>query len=241
LDTQLKHRLTGAIILVALAVLFVPELLTGPKRGGAGATQGAGPVLNPGVDNGVGAGRPAEPSLPVAADGAPLRSYDIDLTERASRPASVSSGPASANAPLAAAAPGPATAPAAAPAAASAAAPGNTPTSPVSASATAVPATAAPATAAARPAPDTAAPVVVASRAPRFAVQLGSFASRDTANRIAADLRARRFGAFVSPVASGGRRLYRVRVGPLADRPAAEVLQGRLAALGRNGTVVTEP
>lgn len=49
----MKERLTGAIILVALLVLLVPELLTGPE--------------------------PHEPTKVAGADGAQLRSYTIDL------------------------------------------------------------------------------------------------------------------------------------------------------------------
>jgi cell division septation protein DedD len=37
MDSRAKQRLTGAVILVALFVLFVPELLTGPKDGGRAA------------------------------------------------------------------------------------------------------------------------------------------------------------------------------------------------------------
>jgi DedD protein len=205
LDTQLKHRLTGAIILVALAVLFVPELLTGPHKG---SERAGSPATLP----------PAEPRLPAASEGAPVRSYDIDLTDAAARPASARAEPP----PMAAAS-----------ATSSAATPGEVPGSitPGAAARAAAP----PAAPASSPGP------LAATRAPGFAVQLGSFAARDTAERLAADLRARRFAAFVSPVAVDGRRLFRVRVGPLPDRPAAEVLQSRLAGLGRTGTVVTEP
>jgi cell division septation protein DedD len=39
LDTALKHRLTGAVILVLLAVLLLPELLTGSGRSARPASQ----------------------------------------------------------------------------------------------------------------------------------------------------------------------------------------------------------
>jgi DedD protein len=59
LDTALKHRLTGAVILVLLAVLLLPELLTG-------------------------SGRSAPPALQSSADTADgERRLDIDLTEGA--------------------------------------------------------------------------------------------------------------------------------------------------------------
>jgi DedD protein len=59
-DDLVKERLTGAIILVALIVLLVPELLTGPVRPAA-RTPGA-----------------AQPT-----EGPPLRSYTIKLDEEA--------------------------------------------------------------------------------------------------------------------------------------------------------------
>jgi DedD protein len=59
LDTALKHRLTGAVILVLLAVLLLPELLTGSGR----------------------SARPASQSSTDVAGGE--RRLDIDLTESA--------------------------------------------------------------------------------------------------------------------------------------------------------------
>jgi cell division septation protein DedD len=70
-------------------------------------------------------------------------------------------------------------------------------------------------------------------------VQLGVFASRENAERLALDVRVKGFKASVSPVTSGSRKLYKVRVGPTPDRAAAQELQGRLKAAGRpGGTVV---
>ncbi|MFM8517005.1 MAG: SPOR domain-containing protein [Nevskiaceae bacterium] len=76
MDTALKHRLTGAVILVLLAVALLPELLTG-------------------------SGRTARPSalLPSEGGGAPERSIDIDLTEAARAPAGATPSPAPAPAP----------------------------------------------------------------------------------------------------------------------------------------------
>ena len=57
---QVKERLTGAIILVALIVLLVPELLSGPVRS---ATRAATPASS--------------------SEEPPLRSYTINLTDDA--------------------------------------------------------------------------------------------------------------------------------------------------------------
>jgi DedD protein len=68
---QVKERLTGAIILVALIVLLVPELLTGPVRSAARA--------NP---------------LASSSEEPPLRSYTIKLADESHpRSAAVHSGP----------------------------------------------------------------------------------------------------------------------------------------------------
>ena len=70
-------------------------------------------------------------------------------------------------------------------------------------------------------------------------MQLGVFANRENAERLALDVRVKGFKASVSPVTSGKRKLYRVRVGPAADRSAAQELQTKLKAAGRpGGTVV---
>ncbi|NDD75406.1 MAG: hypothetical protein EBZ40_10585, partial [Gammaproteobacteria bacterium] len=64
MDTSLRNRLTGAIILIVIAVALLPELLTGAGSKGRLA-----------LDDGH------------AADGPPLVSYKIDLTGNAPRPA----------------------------------------------------------------------------------------------------------------------------------------------------------
>jgi cell division septation protein DedD len=72
-----------------------------------------------------------------------------------------------------------------------------------------------------------------------WGVQLGVFANRENAERLALDVRVKGFKVSVSPVSSGKRKLYRVRVGPTPDRSGAQELQGRLKAAGRpGGTVV---
>jgi DedD protein len=66
LEACVKERLTGAVILVAILVLLVPELLTGPGSGSA--------------------------AKPAGAEGVPLRSYTIDLADDANRTASAPTG-----------------------------------------------------------------------------------------------------------------------------------------------------
>lgn len=190
MDTALKHRLTGAVILVLLAVALLPELLTG-------------------------SGRTARPSalLPSEGGGAPERSIDIDLTEAARAPAGATPSPAPA--------PAPAPAPIALP----------TP-----------PAVMEPAPA---PAPATPPPPVAEAPAPAklaptgtYFVQLGVFVNRASADRLERTLRRQGFTPLVKEVTASGKRMYRVRVGPVVDRAAANALLKRLSEAGHKGSVV---
>src|SRR5207245_1515320 len=71
-------------------------------------------------------------------------------------------------------------------------------------------------------------------------VQLGSFASHANADRLARELKRKGFRASVSESSGRGRRLYRVRVGPTADRGAAEQLTAKLRAAGHPGSIVSK-
>jgi DedD protein len=211
---KVKERLTGAIILVALIVLLVPALLTGPIRSSpraAGMTRAAG-----------------EP---------PLRSYTINLAEerQAHGVAPQPSGPEQ-PAPLAAAAPGATSS--TAPAGTSEAAPQSPPDS---AAESATPPAQAPPVAPVAPVtppPSPPPPAAVAGAAGgAWMVQLGSFASRTNAEHLARQVRAQGFVVSVSQ-GSSGRRLYRVRVGPARNRAAASALAQKLSASGHSGAIV---
>ncbi len=208
MDSRAKQRLTGAVILVALFVLLVPELLTGPRDA-------------------------------VAPEGAPsdegMRSYTIDLDAAAPAAApKLSSEPPAVALPQVAdtrAKPGEDAAPAA-------------PTSePVP---TPAPAATAPRAEAQNPVPVQPAPVQTTPSRPAgvpaergtFVVQLGSFGSKENADRLVRDMTAKGFTAFVAPITSGGRELYRVRVGPTRERAQAEALAAQLRRIGQSGSIV---
>jgi DedD protein len=72
-----------------------------------------------------------------------------------------------------------------------------------------------------------------------WAVQLGSFASRDNADNLARQVRARGFAVLVSPGGSGSSLRYRVRSSPLADRSAASQAVAKLKALGFAASIVS--
>ncbi len=80
--------------------------------------------------------------------------------------------------------------------------------------------------------------VAATPAAGRWWTQLGSFSSRDNAQKLGQQLRAAGFNVDVSKVRAGGKELFRVRAGPVADRTEAAALQGRLAAAGHKSTLV---
>jgi DedD protein len=224
-----KERLTGAIILVVLIVLLVPELLSGPSRS-----------------------VPAPQAAATSSEEPPLRSYTIDLADE-SHTAATSAGTSDAV---------PQTSGSAQPPAIVERPTTETPTSeqPAAAGSSAEAVRSAPETSSpaqhdtpkeqAQPAPlqrrtTTApaqrAPVAAADEAPSsggWMVQLGVFANRANADRLAQELKSQGFHALVSENGAGGRLLWRVRAGPAAERTAAEQLRARLRAAGHAGSVV---
>ena len=224
MESRVKQRLTGAVILVALFVLLVPAMLTGP-----------------------GDSHPA-PDTP-ADEG--LRRYTIDLDAQNSTGQPMA--PAGSEAPVALpevaapmspapvrAMPGEAAAPP------SEAAPATNPAQPPNNLAS----TPAPAPAASTPSPAPASAPAAAARtesprpapvnAPRgsFVVQLGSFGSKENAERLVRDMTAKGFATFIAPITTNGRELYRVRVGPTRDRASAEALATELKRIGQSGSIV---
>ncbi len=61
-----------------------------------------------------------------------------------------------------------------------------------------------------------------------WVVQLGSFSSRENADRVAKDLQAKKFPAFVEPTEISGKQLFRVLVGPEIDHKRAEQMLSNL-------------
>jgi DedD protein len=204
-----KERLTGAIILVALIVLLVPELLTGPIRKS-----------------------PAPAASPAAHAEPPLRSYTLTLSGEPQAPASD----------IAPAAQAPASSRKAPPQLAEEHSPAPAPAAPHEAAAT-LPQHGAQTEPARLQAAKSAAHQVVqetrsSGSAGGWVVQLGSFASRQNADRLARSLRAKGFRTTVSPGRAGSRVLWRVRAGPTRDRAGALHLAARLKALGHRGELI---
>ena len=211
----MKERLTGAAILVALIVLLVPELLRGPVR----------PVAHP---------------VAASDEAPPLRSFTIKLGDDAHAHGAATPAASGPQQPALLAAntessPSP---PAQPPPAETAPAPAAAKTSPAAQPETAKPA-AVPAAVehAASASPAAATPADANTGA--YLVQLGSFASRDNAERLAKQVRAQ---GFTVSVARGttGRHLYKVLVGPAHDHAAAVQLEAKLHSAGHTGSIVAK-
>jgi DedD protein len=210
MDRRVKERLIGASILVALIVLVVPELLSGPKT--------AVPPATPPTTFPANAPEPTRNvTLDLATSKAPANS-EADPAETQGSPASAVSAAKGGEASPAAPAPAP---------------PG------AGSSSTAAPASAAPASAAPTVTTpvETAVPSPISARA-NWAVQLGSFASRANADNLSRQLKAQGFSVYVLPGGSGASVRYRVRVGPLADRDSAERTAGKLKSIGHVSSLV---
>ena len=74
-----------------------------------------------------------------------------------------------------------------------------------------------------------------------WAVQRGAFSDPAKADKLAADLRKQGFAAFLTKVSTDKGQLHRVRIGPQADRAAAEAVAKKLQADGHAGRVVPHP
>jgi cell division septation protein DedD len=210
-DSTLKQRLLGAGILVALIVIVVPEFLRGK------APPPGDPTLLPRASKETDAN-------------APLRSVTVDMRESAAVPPPAGSP---AGAPMQP--PGPASAASAIPVPAAAPDGAPEPESPM----------AGPAAPAVVPAPAvTPASSPASAKLPKpvangpWVVQLGSFALKVSAERLARELKADGYPAYVSPVQRGARELFRVRVGPLGDRQAASAYFKTLRAAGKDVAIV---
>jgi len=73
-----------------------------------------------------------------------------------------------------------------------------------------------------------------------YFVQIGVFSNPASANRLATELRKKKFAVVVTKI-DGAKPLHRVRVGPEPDRKAAEALAKRLVLAGHKGSVVSAP
>lgn len=215
MDDKLKQRLVGAAVIVALAAIFIPMILEGPD-------DGMGPV---------GSNLPPAPEYKVKDRVEPLVLPPPPETGAgtASEPAGVPDAPEAAlpeTGTLAEAEPAPSPAPAPAPEPAPKPAPAPAPES-------------APAPA---PAPAPAQPAATPAPASGWVVQVASFSQQANAERLQERLQEQGYQAFVESASTGSGSTWRVRVGPVPERAAAEKLQGEIAkAFDLKGLVAEYP
>jgi DedD protein len=246
--------LVGAAVLMAAAIILIPEMLGGPDRGQATS------------------GQVATQTRSQSRGDAPIKTYTIDLTQSPGvqpvvtaednrapppeeAPASGTQASAGTTQPAAAAndeggPPDPHPATQAEPesrgvAGTSAADEGSVARTTAPTTRVVEPPTTPVAPAPARPAPQPAErALATGANAPTsgvWAVQLGSFSKQSTAERLVKDLRSKGHDAFVMPVRSGSATLYRVRIGPMKDRASAQATLQAVQPIAPGAAVVSQP
>ncbi|MCH7509935.1 MAG: SPOR domain-containing protein [Proteobacteria bacterium] len=79
------------------------------------------------------------------------------------------------------------------------------------------------------------------SQAGGWAVQAGSFSRLENARRLSATLQSMGYDSFISETVIDGRKLHRVRIGPLANRKAADRIANELQQQGQQAKSVPHP
>lgn len=221
MERKVKERLVGAAVLMAAAVILIPEMLSGPDRKSA-----------------------ADPAAQTRND-APIKTYTIDLSHSSSeqQPAAVVENRAPPPEELPAQQPVPAQ-----PAASDQAKPEDP--QPTAAAATPPPRQAEQEPVVEQPTPAVSSasapkhPLASTAPAPtsgQWAVQLGTFSKEANAQGLVKQLRDEGQSAFIMPLKSGGGTLYRVRVGPMKDRASAEAVLRDLKSRPPGAKVVAHP
>jgi len=208
MERQLKERLVGAAVLIAVAVVMVPEMFSGS---GSHAPESQKPSRN---------------AASESSESGQLKTYRIDLQQRepsvASSISSVQTIPSVPDTHADAIA---STVPQSDTASSRATESGSSSLSSFSSERNA-------ANVNSSRAASSASSHAMASPANNpeggWSVQLGSFGAEATAKKIVTDAKSHGFSAFVTPAKVGGKTLYRVRVGPFSDRDAAQVALAKL-------------
>lgn len=228
MERLVKERLVGAAVLMAAAVILIPEMLSGPDRESR-----------------------AEPAAAQSRSDSPIKTYTIDLSHSPSEQpphAVVENRAPPPEEPLAAepvtAQPAPSDqAKPEVPQQSAAVVPQPQPQSQPTTSqpppqpVVEQPTATVPTRAAQRP-------LASGGEAPtsgRWAVQVGTFSKEANAERLVKQLRDQGRSAFVMPVKSGAATLYRVRIGPMKDRASAEAALRDVKASAPGAAVVSHP
>jgi DedD protein len=222
-ERHVKERLVGAAVLMAAAIILIPEMLSGPDR------QERPAVTAPARDTALKTytidlqqHEEGAPSAVIEERAPPAETPPDDAAEPEAAPQP--NPQADVQEPPTQAAPVAEQKPAAAPPVAV------TRTEPVGASAPARPEP---------PQPAAAQPNAI--HGGTWAVQIGSYSRQSSAERLAGELRTAGHTAFVMPIQTSSATLYRVRVGPMSDRAAAAALLSDLKARFPGAAIVAHP
>lgn len=210
MDQMLKQRLIGAIVIIALAVIFIPMILEGPGRESSTRTENMPPP--PAIDY------ETEVDLPVPAASSESAEPAETPAANAAQEQEVSALPAE---PAPVAAPAPA------------------PVKPVETSApppTPKPVVAKQSPPAEKSAPKT----VSAAGQGGWVLQVGSFTQQANAQSLRDRLKKDGYLVTVQRAKGPEGSVHRVLVGPVSDRPAAEKLRDKLAREQKLSAMVLE-
>ena len=241
MDVKVKQRLIGALVLGALAIIFVPMIVIGPEsRGAADAVDVPITVPDPPEGEFVTREIPLDslrPAPAAAVDGVtPPDPRDPNALATVDATAGVA--PRVDALPEADVAPVAVDAASGRPAPPAASTPADAQPAAVQPAAPVAPAPVAPAPVA--PAPVAPAPVAPAAvAAGDFTVTAGTFGSRANADALVARLKSSGLPVFTEPALANGQPATRVKVGPFADRAAAEAARVRTAAISNAPATVT--
>jgi DedD protein len=223
-ERKVKERLVGAAVLMAAAIILIPEMLSGPDRGSHAEqpvqSRSDAPIKTYTID--LSQSPSAQPTPAVVEDRAPPPEEPVPAPGEQAGPQPAGSDQAKPDVPQQASTavqPEPVR---------------SEPVQPVVEPPTATPPPP-------RPAANPLASDGAAPTSGRWAVQIGSFSKEATAERVAKQLRDQGRSAFVMPVKSGGATLYRVRVGPLKDRASAEAALRDVKSSAPGAAIVPHP
>lgn len=201
MDLSLKQRLLGAAVLIALAVIFIPMFLSGSAPQKSAEMETSSLAIPPAPDREFQTRvLPVDPAATNPIAPAPVDGNRVATVDTATAPKPAETLPPTAPVPT----PAPPT-PKPAP-----------------------PTASAPPPVATSPAPEPTKPAPGQAADGRYFVHLGVYAATKNADELVAGLKKDGFPAFVESSSYQGKPAARVRVGPFADRAAAEAARVRI-------------
>lgn len=233
MERLVKERLVGAAVLMAAAIILIPEMLSGPDREShvepvAAQTRSDSPIKTYTID--LSQSRSAQPTPAVVESRAPPPEEPAAAPPDAAQPAPGDQAKPEVVQQSAAATPQPQPQPQSQPS-----------SQPPAQSVVPQPIVEAPTATPPRVPQRPLASGAAAPTSGRWAVQVGSFSKEATAERLAKQLRDQGRSVFVMPVKSGGATLYRVRIGPMQDRASAEATLRDVKSAAPGAAIVPHP